>query len=267
MRTFETGETSRTMPALRQLGDELLVLDGAEPVPDAIRLQRLERAADRGRPRHLARVRHRAEALRLRQLEHRRVGLGRILGLEPAETDADHAAVCVLGRIAHDRLGLVERKAADDVRGQPDLDAVQLAGLLGPVAVAGEDVVPGDAAAHALGRGEDRLDVDRAVGGGLGGVVDDDLAEIVSRPQRVRRQDPDLDEVLEVAELVELREPLDGVRRQRVVVAARDLEQRLRPDGALQVDVELDLRVRHSVTSGGPCQRFSKNNASQIEPS
>ena len=82
---------------------------------------------------------------------------------------------------------------------------MQLAGLLGPVAVAGEDVVPGDAAAHPLGRREDPLDVDRAVRSGLGCVVDGDLPEIVTCPQRVRGQDPDLDEVLEVAVLVEAR--------------------------------------------------------------
>ena len=62
------------------------------------------------------------------------------------------------------------------------------------------------------------------MGGGLGGVVDDDLAEVVRLPQRMGRQDPCLDEVLEVAELVELREALDRLCRERVVVAARDLE-------------------------------------------
>ena len=78
----------------------------------------------------------------------------------------------------------------------------------------------------------------------LGGVVDHDLAEVVTRPERVRRQDPDLDEVLEVAVLIELGQALDGVDGQRVVVAARDLEQRRRPYGPLEMDVELDLGVR-----------------------
>jgi hypothetical protein len=50
------------------------------------------------------------------------------------------------------------------------------------------------------------------VGRGLGPVVDDDLPEVVGRPQRMRRQDPDLDEVREVAEFVERRQVFDGVR-------------------------------------------------------
>jgi hypothetical protein len=52
--------------------------------------------------------------------------------------------------------------------------------------------------------------------------------------------------VLEVAELVERGELLDGLARQRVVVAARDLEQRLRPDRALEMNVQLDLRIGHA---------------------
>src|SRR5262249_24639992 len=71
---------------------------------------------------------------------------------------------------------------------------------------------------------------------------DDDLAEVVGRPQRVRREDPDLDEVREVAELVERAQLLDRRARQCVVVSLRDLEQGLRPDRAFEVDVQLDLR-------------------------
>src|SRR5262249_45924906 len=108
--------------------------------------------------------------------------------------------------------------------------------------------------------------------GRLGCVVDDDLPEVLGGAQRVRGQDPDLDEVLEVAVLVERGEPFDRVRGQLVVVAARDLEEGRRPDRPLEVDVELDLRVRHSVNGSPgstPCaaQRFSKKTAAQIEPS
>ena len=88
---------------------------------------------------------------------------------------------------------------------------MELLGLLRAVAVAREDLVPLDTPGDSLGRREDRLDVDGAVARRLGRVVDDDLAEVVARPERVRRQDPDLDEVLEVAVLVELGQALDGV--------------------------------------------------------
>jgi hypothetical protein len=74
-------------------------------------------------------------------------------------------------------------------------------------------------------------------------VVDDHLPEVRLAAQAVRGQDPDLDEVVEVAEAVELAQPLDRVRRQRLAVPLRDREQRLGPDRPLEVDVQLDLRV------------------------
>ena len=70
-------------------------------------------------------------------------------------------------------------------------------------------------------------------------------------------------------ELVELGESFDGVRGKRVVVTARDLEQRRRPHSALEVDVELELRVRHEacvVASSRP-ERRSTSTESQIESS
>ena len=219
-------------------------------MPEAVGAELLERAAHRRRPGDLAGVRDRGEAQLAREREGRLVRLGRELGLEAAEPDADDAALAVGGRVAHDLLGLVEREAADDVGRQPHLDAVQLARLLRPVAVAAEDLVPADPAPHALARREDPLEVDRAVRGGLGRVVDDDLAEVLRRLQRVRGQDPDLDEVREVAEVVELGEPLLGLGRERVVVAPRDLEQRRRPHRPLEVDVQLDLRIAHSRQRG-----------------
>jgi hypothetical protein len=82
---------------------------------------------------------------------------------------------------------------------------------LRPVARALEDLLPGAAATDALRRAEDRLEVDGAVRRGLRRVVDDDLPEVGRRPERVRRQDPDLDEVAEVAEAVQLLQPLDRV--------------------------------------------------------
>ena len=57
------------------------------------------------------------------------------------------------------------------------------------------------------------------------------------------------------------------VDRQRVVVAARDLEQRAGPHGALDVDVQLDLgeRRRHSSprsTVTAPARRRTRSPAS-----
>src|SRR5207248_4114650 len=65
------------------------------------------------------------------------------------------------------------------------------------------------------------------------------LAEVLLRLQRVRRQDPDVDEVAEVAEVVDRLE----VVRQCVVVPLRDLLERRRAHRSLEVDVQLDLRV------------------------
>ena len=107
-------------------------------------------------------------------------------------------------------------------------------------------------------------------------VVDHDPPEVVSGAQAVRRQDPDLDEVLEVAEAVELAQALDRRRRQRQVVPARDLDQRLGAERRLEVDVQLDFREgRFRQKSGASkaasrivprcAQRFSKNDASATE--
>jgi hypothetical protein len=143
---------------------------------------------------------------------------------------------------------------------------VQLPRLLRSVAVAAEHLVPVDAAPYALGGREDPLDVDGAVARRLGRVVDHHLPEVVSLPEGVRRQHPDLDEVLEVAEPVQRLQLLDGFAGEGVVVAPGDLEQRRRAHGRLEVDVELDLRVRHSIVVASCLgrQRFSSRTDSQI---
>ena len=112
-----------------------------------------------------------------------------------------------------------------------------LAGLVCAVAVAGEDLVPVDAAPGALGRREDPFDVDGAVRGRLCRVVDHDLAEVLLALERVRGQDPDLDEVLEVAEVVQRGQLLLAVRGEWIVVPARDLEQRRGPHRSFEMDV------------------------------
>jgi hypothetical protein len=130
---------------------------------------------------------------------------------------------------------------------------VELAGRLCAVAVPAEDLVPVDASLRTLCRREDPLQVDGAVAGRLLRVVDDDLPKVLVGLEREGGQDPDLDEVGEVAVVVEQRQPLDGVRGEGVIVSPRDLEQRLGPHGPLEVDVELDFG---KVTrSRGACRR------------
>src|SRR5262249_28849375 len=143
------------------------------------------------------------QPLRPRARECRLVGLWRMLRLEATEADAHDAALAVPRRMTHDLVRLLEREASDDIRREPDLDAEALLRLLCPVAVPGEDLVPAASAPDALARREDPLDVDGAVRGGLGCVVEHDLAEVLLRPERVGRQHPDLDEMGEVAELVQ----------------------------------------------------------------
>jgi hypothetical protein len=211
---------------------------------------------------------HRPETLGSDALEHRRVRLRRILGLEPTEPDRDDAALAVLRRVPDDSLGLFVGRAPIDVGRQADLDAVELAGRLCAVAVTAEDLVPVDAPLRALCRREAPLEVDGAVAGCLLRVVDDDLPKVLVGLEREGGQDPHLDEVREVAVVVEQRQPLRGVRGERVVVSPRDLEQRLGPHGPLEMDVELDFRGGHSVARRLPAaQRRSMKTESQIEPS
>ena len=143
-------------------------------------------------PADLAGVRDRAEPRLTRARERPLEQLGRVERLLAAEPDGDDAAVAVLGRVLDGQLGVLERRRARDVRREPQLDAVQLARLLGAVAVAGVELVPADAAPGALDRGEDRLDVHGAVARGLRRVVDGDAPEVVRVPQHVRGHDPDL---------------------------------------------------------------------------
>jgi hypothetical protein len=85
------------------------------------------------------------------------------------------------------------------------------------------------------------------VAGGLGGVVDNYLTEVVSGLQHARGQRPDFEEMPEVAELVEGSQPFDRVSREGDAIAAGDLQQSAGPDGPLQVYMQLDLRKSHEI--------------------
>ena len=122
---------------------------------------------------------------------------------------------------------------------------MRLPGLLGAVTVACEDLLVGNAAAGRLGRGEDAFQVDRAMGGRLGRVINDDLPEVALGKQRSCGHPPDVEKVPEVAELVDPGQFLDRVGGQRDAIAAGEPEQRGRPDRALEMDMQLDLGVAH----------------------
>ena len=172
-------------------------------------------------PGRLAGVRHRAEPERARERERRRERLRRRLRLEPAEPDADDAALRYGERVAH-RPSPPPRRvdATEDVGRQPHLDAVQFACLLSAVAVAAEDRVGVDACATSAAGDEDRLDVDGAVRPPPPPHSrHDDLAEVVRQcTSECDARIEDLDEMREVA-VVELRLEVVG---QRVVVPLRD---------------------------------------------
>src|SRR5439155_2791138 len=173
-------------PAPGDLTDEAGIVLGANAMTQAVGAEHVERSAHRGRPDDLPGVRHRAQAFGLRQRERRLVGLWRILGLEPAEADADDAAVAVARGPTNGGDRLVERVATWNVRCQSHFDAVPLAGLLGPTTDALEHLLPVEAATDAFGRREDAFDVDGAVLLRLGSVVDDDLMEVGLALKRVR---------------------------------------------------------------------------------
>ena len=69
-----------------------------------------------------------------------------------------------------------------------------------------------------LDRREDALDVDGAMTGGLPRVVHDELSEVGLAAQRVGDEDPHVDEMVEVAELIQTSEFLDRRDREGVVV-------------------------------------------------
>src|SRR5207244_2278744 len=124
----------------------------------------------------------RGEAFGAGELEGGRIRLRRMLGLRPAEAYPDHASVAVLDCVADDLQRLVEVVHARDVRGQADLDPVSLARLHGAVADAAEDDVAVEAAPEA--EGEDRLQIDGPVPGGLLRILDRDLPEVVLALER-----------------------------------------------------------------------------------
>ena len=100
VRRFEIGQTSRTIRAGSDLAQEPGILDGADAVAQSVGAERFERSAHGCGPGHLARVGYRGESQVARQGEGGLVGLGRILGLHSAETDAENAAVAVFGGVA-----------------------------------------------------------------------------------------------------------------------------------------------------------------------
>ena len=157
------------------------------PVPDPVGVQRLDRALHAGRARHLAGVRHARQPEVARQLERvETYSSGGYSAWSPPRPTPSTPRSRVQGGGANRLERLLLREAARDVGRQADLDAVPLARLVDAVAEPGEDLVPGRPAAHPLGRREDRLEVDGAVRGRLGCVVDRDLAEVVGPPEGVR---------------------------------------------------------------------------------
>ena len=134
-----------------------------------------------------------------------------MLGLGSAQADADHAPVAVFDRVADYLQRFFEAVHARDVGRQSDLDSVSLARLGGAVADAAEDDIAVEAAPEA--ERENRLQVDSAVPHGLRGVLDRDPPEVVLALERARCQHEDLDEVREVAVLVERMHGLGRIDR------------------------------------------------------
>ena len=209
---------------------------------DAVGMEGVHCAANGLRAGDFARVRNGTEALLADEREDVGELLRRVEGLFAAESDADDLAFLVPRRPTDELEAVLDRCRAGYVGREQDLDAVQFSCFLGAVAVAREEVVPGNAAPRSLNWGEDPLDIHRPVLLRLGGIVDHDLAEVVRRLERVRGEDPDLDEVVEVPVAIEIADPLRSVGRKGEVVPAGDLEEGLRPHRRLEMHVQLDLR-------------------------
>ncbi len=239
---------------LGELRDEVGVLDGPDAVADAVGPEDVQRTADGRGARRLAGVGDGPEPALARARERSRELLGCIEGFLAAEAHSDNAPIGVRQAVVHCHLGVLDGRAARDVGREPHLHVVLLTRLLCAVAVAAEDLVPPDAPPRALDRREDRLQVDGPVRCGLRRVLDRDAPEVVRAAQAVGGQDPDLDEVVEVPEAIELRQLRFGGRGELEPVRARERKQRRRPDRPLEVDVQLDLGRRWH---GGSLRRGS----------
>src|SRR6266851_5847190 len=145
---------------------------------ETIGLKALDGPADRRPAGHLSRVRSRADAAVPRDPEGGFERLRRVLRFAPAEADRDDAAVAILDRVARGFDRGLEAEATRNVGRQPHLDTVLLRRFDRSVAEAGEDLVPGSAAAHAFCGSEDAIDVDGAVRGSFLRVRHDDLTKI-----------------------------------------------------------------------------------------
>src|ERR1700709_384556 len=112
-------------------------------------------------------------------------------------------------RVTRRGLRRLQRKATRDVGREPNLDSVQLPGLLGAVTVTLENFLPGHTTRSGLRGGENALDVNGSLTTGFPRIVDDHLAKVVGRPQRTGRHQPDFDEVSKVSEAIEIGQSLD----------------------------------------------------------
>ena len=83
-----------------QLLEECRILHSANPVPDPVRLEGVDRSPDGDRTDDLAGVGNRAESLFARACERLDEFLGRVQRLLSTEPDPDNAAVAVLRRVS-----------------------------------------------------------------------------------------------------------------------------------------------------------------------
>jgi hypothetical protein len=160
------------------------------------------------------------------------------------ETDADDAALPVGDRVAHGQRCLLSAETTHDLRRQAYLNTKPLACLLSTVAIAAEDVFPARTSPCGLGGREAPLDVDGAASRGFGRVLNYDLAKILAGSEDLRGQVPDLEEVSKVAVAVEFAQLVDAPSRQAHIIAPGDRQQRLWPNRPLEMNMQLDLRVR-----------------------
>ena len=153
--------------------------------------------------------------------------------------------VAIADGVAQAVVHLFRRGVPREIRSEPHLEAVRLASLLDAVAKALVNRLPCHATPHELQRREDAFDIDGAMLHRLAGVVDGDPPEVVGRAQARGHHQPYVDEVGEIGEVELVGELLGRRRGEGDVVALGDREQRVRAQRALEVHVQLDLRIAH----------------------
>src|SRR6266511_2815718 len=222
--------------------DQRGIFQAAHPVADTRGIQRTHRAPDAVRPNRLAGVWRPCQAGRACALEDCFEFHYRVASFYTAKSQRHHAIAHRLDRPVGHRPRLFYRSLASEIEHQPHADA-QLG--LGPGARAikrGQLFAESQAFRAVVGeRGIDHF----AVADTLRSLAAEELArdklDILNRTDAAGHMTVDFDKVIEVAEAVPRAQFVERRSRRPRAMTPGQLQQGLRPNGAFEMDVQLNL--------------------------